>query len=153
VFEAVRGRARLAPPTNPFACNCVILPDDVAVHLNINDESPYGLDVDEAGAVCLFHNDNRLAEVSFPPDTDYYKQITSAGTAFAGLAVLEGDGVLAFFYLWPCEYVKTDETCTFCFQVLADKMGYPLPKATPLRAVTEEPLPKAIAPLAEADED
>ena len=51
VYEAVTGRARLAPPSNPYACNCVILPGEVAVHLMPNDSSPFALDLDSNGQV------------------------------------------------------------------------------------------------------
>jgi hypothetical protein len=131
VYEAVRGRARLEPPSNPFACNCVILPGDVAVHLNANDQSPFALDIDEDGRVCLFHEGARLAEVSFPPPTEYYSRQTSGGHPFGSIAVLEGNGLLAFFYLWRCEYIHTKETCAFCFQVMADMAGFSLPSPTP----------------------
>jgi len=43
------------------------------------------------------------------------------------IAVLEGRSTLAFFYLWSCDYVKTRETCSFCFQVKAEMAGYDLP--------------------------
>jgi hypothetical protein len=130
VHEAVAGRSRLEPPTNPYACNCVILPDDVAVHLTINDASPFALGLDDDGCVCLFHHDTRLTEVSFPPATNYGDQKTSQGRPYGAFAVLEGKGVLAFFYIWPCEYIRTKETCEFCFQVRADMSGYELPSPT-----------------------
>ena len=122
--------ARLAPPSNPYACNCVILPGQVAVHLTPNDASPFALDLDDAGNVALFHNGMRLTEVCFPPPTDYYRQQTSAGRPFGSYAVLEGMGLLAFFYMWSCEYIRTKETCEFCFQVRAEMTGYELPSPT-----------------------
>lgn len=131
VYAAVAGHARLEPPSNPFACNGVILPGDVAVHLNANPLSPYALDLDEDGQVALFHEGARLCAVTFPPATTYYQQSTASGTPFGAIAVLEGDGLLAFFYMWPCEYVKTNEACTFCFQVRAEQMGFQLPAPSP----------------------
>lgn len=131
VHAAVAGRVRLEPPSNPFACNCLILPGEVAVHLNANETSPFALDVDEGGHVCLWEEGERLCAVDFPPATTYYQQRTASGIPYGALAVLEGDGVLAFFYMWPCEYVKTNETCTFCFQVRAEQMGITLPSASP----------------------
>ncbi len=134
VYGAIAGRARLAPPHNPYACNCIILPGQVAVHLMPNDASPFALDLDDAGddtgRIALFHDGERLTEVSFPPPTDYYRQCTSAARPFGSYAVLEGVGLLAFFYMWPCEYVRTKETCEFCFQVRADMAGYELPSPT-----------------------
>ena len=107
VYDAVAGRARLAPPSNPYACNCVILPGEVAVHLMPNDSSPFALDLDSNGQVCLFHKGERLTEVTFPPATDYYRQCTGKGRPFGSYAVLEGAGLMAFFYMWPCEYIRT----------------------------------------------
>ena len=69
----------------------------------------------------------RLTAVSFPPPTDYYRQCTSKGRPFGSYAVLEGAGLMAFFYMWPCEYIRTKETCEFCFQVRAEMAGFELP--------------------------
>ena len=51
VYDAVAGSSRLAPPSNPFACNCIILPGEVAVHLTTNEASPFALDLDNVGEV------------------------------------------------------------------------------------------------------
>ncbi|MBX3177914.1 MAG: radical SAM protein [Candidatus Hydrogenedentes bacterium] len=131
VYEAVAGRARLAPPSNPFACNCLILPGEVAVHLNANPSSRYALDVDDSGDPALYRDGARVCAIRFPRASAYYEQATSSGIPYGGLAVLEGEGLLAFFYMWACEYVKTGETCNFCFQVRAEQMGITLPSATP----------------------
>ena len=127
VHEMVAGRARLEPPSNPYACNCIILPGEVAVHLTVNEASPFALDLDDNGLACLFHDGTRLTEVSFPPPTKYYSQQTRDGRPFGAFAVLEGRGLLAFFYMWPCEYIRTQETCEFCFQVRAEMAGFNLP--------------------------
>jgi hypothetical protein len=127
VYQSVASWARLEPPSNLFACNCLVLPGEVAVHLQANEQSPFALGLDEDGKTCLFHEDARLAEVTFPKASAYYAQKTSAGNPFGSIAVLEGKGTLAFFYMWRCQYIQTWETCTFCFQVMADMAGYPLP--------------------------
>ncbi len=93
----------------------------------VNERSPFALGLDKDSKTCLFHEDVRLAEVTFPKASAYYAQKTSAGTPFGSIAVLEGTGTLAFFYMWRCQYIQTKETCTFCFQVMADMAGYPLP--------------------------
>ena len=129
VYEAVRDVARLDAPDNPFACNCFLLPGEVSVHLHSNNESPFALDVLD-DQVCLVHNDEPLVPVEFPIDYGYNRQVTSAGNPFGALAVLEGRGTLAFFYLWKCEYIMTGETCPFCFQVRADMAGMPIPTPT-----------------------
>lgn len=131
VHDALAGTVRLESPSNPYACNCVILPGEVAVHLNNNPESPFGLDVDEGGAVWLYHLGERVAPVGFPKPSAYNEQETARGLPYGSMAVLEGDGVLAFFYMWPCDYVMTGETCRFCFQVMADMAGFQLPSPTP----------------------
>lgn len=46
VYESVQHYARLEPPENPYACNCMILPGGVAVHLTARETSPFGLDLD-----------------------------------------------------------------------------------------------------------
>ena len=131
VYEAVAERSRLDPPSNPYVCNCVILPGDVAAHLNANDQSPFSLDLDRDGQVYLFHEGQPLTPVSFPPATEYYQQQTQGGHSYGSIAVMEGIGLLAFFYMWPCEYIKTGETCSFCFQVMADMAGFNLPSPAP----------------------
>jgi hypothetical protein len=79
----------------------------------------------------LFDEETALAEVTFPVESGYGRQKTSAGRPFGSMAVLEGRATLAFFYLWSCDYVKTKETCSFCFQVQAEMAGYDLPSASP----------------------
>ena len=130
VYHAVSEWARLEPPSNPYSCNCLILPDEVAVHLHAEQQSPFALGLDEAGTVYLFHQGKRVCPVTFPKATAFYAQKTSAGNPFGSLAVLEGRGTLAFFYLWKCQYVQTKETCSFCFQVMADMAGFPIPTPT-----------------------
>ncbi len=126
VYDAVADWARLDPPSNPYACNCLILPGEVAVHLHANDTSRFALALQD-GKPVLFEDEAPVAEVTFPKASGYYLQKTSGGHPFGSIAVLEGRSTLAFFYLWSCEYVKTRETCSFCFQVKADMAGYNLP--------------------------
>jgi hypothetical protein len=130
VYDAVADWARLEPPSNSYACNCLILPGDVAVHLHSNENSPFALGL-ENGKPFLFENDTTVTEVTFPVESRYYQQKTSAGHPFGSVAVLEGRSTLAFFYLWSCDYIKTRETCSFCFQVMAEMAGYNLPSPSP----------------------
>jgi hypothetical protein len=127
VYDAVAHWARLEPPSNPYACNCMILPGEVAVHLHGNDQSRFALGLENGNPV-LFEDGIPVAAVTFPQASAYYQQKTSAGNLFGSVAVLEGRSTLAFFYLWSCEYIKTHETCSFCFQVKAEMAGYNLPK-------------------------
>lgn len=130
VYDTVAEWARLEPPTNPYACNCLILPGEIAVHLHVNESSRFALRTDK-GKTLLCEDDTPRAEVIFPARSAYYQQKTAAGRPFGSMAVLEGRSTLAFFYLWRCEYVKTRETCSFCFQVMADMAGYDLPSPSP----------------------
>jgi hypothetical protein len=130
IYDAVSAWARLEPPSNAFACNCLILPGEVAVHLHANENSRFALRV-ENGKTMLFEDATPLAEVTFPIEHGYNRQSTSAGRPFGSMAVLEGCSTLAFFYLWSCDYIKTKETCSFCFQVMAEMAGYKLPSASP----------------------
>jgi hypothetical protein len=125
---------RLADPTNLMACNCVILPGGVAAHITANDESPFSVGITDAGRPCLHHNGAFVTEVDLPPHTNFYEQKTSKGRAFGLFGVLEGMGILAFHYLWPCQFARRGETCAFCFQALADVAGLDLPSPTPEEA-------------------
>jgi hypothetical protein len=126
VYDAVADWARLEPPSNPYACNCLILPGEVAVHLHANPHSRFALGL-QNGKPILLEDGTPVAAVTFPVVTSYYQQKTTAGHPFGSIAVLEGRSTLAFFYLWSCDYVKTRETCSFCFQVMAEMAGYDLP--------------------------
>jgi len=126
VYDAVADWARIEPPSNPYACNCLILPGEVAVHLHANESSRFSLRL-EMQKTWLFEAETPVAEVTFPTASSYYQQKTSAGHPFGSIAVLEGRSTLAFFYLWSCEYIKANETCSFCFQVMADQAGFNLP--------------------------
>jgi hypothetical protein len=96
------------------------------VHLHANENSRFSLRLENRKPV-LFEEGTPVTEVTFPVASAYYRQKTSAGNPFGSIAVLEGRSTLAFFYLWSCEYIKTRETCSFCFQVMADMAGYNLP--------------------------
>ncbi len=126
IYDAVSDWARLEPPTNLYACNCLLLPGDVAVHLHANESSRFSLGL-RNGKPVLLEEGQITSEVTFPRNHGYYRQKTSAGHPFGSIAVLEGRSTLAFFYLWSCDYVKTREACSFCFQTMAEMAGYDLP--------------------------
>lgn len=133
-YQAFASQYRLADPSNLMACNCVILPDDVAVHLSANDESPFEVGISADGAPCLTYRGQFVTEVRFPPYTRFYDQTTSQGNAFSLLGVLEGEGILAFHYLWPCQFARSGDPCAFCFQALADIAGMNMPSPSPQEA-------------------
>ncbi len=79
-------------------------------------EFPIALRVDND--ITLFFEDEKpVAGVTVRRESGYSQQKTSVGRPFVSMAVLEGRSTLAFFYLLSCDYIKTRETCSFCFQV------------------------------------
>jgi hypothetical protein len=133
-FQKFASMGRLTDPTNLMACNCVIFPDGVAAHLTANDESPFRIGISENSLPCLEYQGKFVTEVGFPSATEFYSQTTSKGRSFGLLGVLEGSGILAFHYLWPCQFARGGEVCAFCFQALADVAGMNLPSPTPQEA-------------------
>lgn len=133
-YQAFASQYRLTDPSNLMACNCVILPGNVAAHLTANDESPFQIGVSSTGAPCLEYQGQYVTEVRFPAFTNFYEQSTSKDRPFGLLSVLEGEGILAFHYLWPCQFARSGEPCAFCFQALADVAGMNLPSPTPQEA-------------------
>jgi hypothetical protein len=117
-----------------MACNCVIFPDGVAAHLTANEESPFRIGISKSGLPCLEYQGKFVTEVGLPSLTAFYEQSTSKGRPFSLLGVLEGEGILAFHYLWPCQFARGGEVCAFCFQALADVAGMNLPSPTPQEA-------------------
>jgi len=100
---------------NPVECNCLILPGDIVVHLaDVGPTSPFRLELSANGNPCLSYGDTPVTGVSFPPKTEFYRQCTSSGRPFLGMAVLQGLDVLSFPYLWPCTYARTGQACQFC---------------------------------------
>lgn len=104
---------RISP--DPLQCNVLFLPDGTVVHIaDIGAAAPFELTLGQEGKPWLCYEGNYLVEVSLPPATEFYRQQTSRGIPFLGMAVLQGRDVLAFPYLWPCEYAKAGLACKFC---------------------------------------
>jgi hypothetical protein len=100
---------------NPLECSCLILPGNVVVHMtDAGAKSPFRLGIAPNGNASLSYEGTPVADVSFPPQTDFYRQHTSAGRPFLGMAVLQGVDVLSFPYLWSCVHARTGQTCQFC---------------------------------------
>jgi len=115
VYERFGGSHRLSRRSDPFACNCLLLPDRTIVHItDVGPNSPFGMNVAENGRATLSYEGHFLGEVDFPPATRFYEQHTSDGMPFKGMAVLQGLDVLSFQYLWPCEYARAGYACQFC---------------------------------------
>jgi hypothetical protein len=117
-----------------MACNCVILPGCVAAHVNANDESPFTVGATSDGRPCLEYRGRFVTAVELPPATAFYEQATTSGRPFGLYGVLEGMGILAFHYLWPCQFARSGEPCAFCFQALADVAGLDLPSPSAAEA-------------------
>jgi Zn-finger protein len=85
------------------------------VHVaNIGPAARFSLSLDADGALALLHDGQFVTNVYLPPASAFYRQTTSRGVGFRGLAVLQGHDALAFPYLWPCEYARAGQACRFC---------------------------------------
>lgn len=135
VFEVFGKTNRISP--DPQACNCLLLPDGIIVHLtNVGPMSPFTVDVSDSGKPYLAYNGILVTEVDFPQKSNFYEQVTSNGLPFLGNAVLQGVDVLSFQCLWPCDYAKAGFACQFCHvgglmeQLAKEKKPFP-PFPTP----------------------
>jgi hypothetical protein len=75
-----------------------------------------------------------LSDISLPEPSAFYDQKTSMGTPFGQCAVLQGNGILSFYYLWPCQFARNNEGCAFCLQALGEMMGLSFPTPAPEEA-------------------
>ena len=111
------GAHRLSPTSNPFACNCLLLPGGVPAHMfHVGPGADFSLAISEAGDPCLTYRTHPVTPVDFPPATLFYQQRTSGGFPFAMMAVLQGLDVVSFPYLWPCQFALGGNPCHFCYQ-------------------------------------
>ena len=130
VYEKYGSSQRIS--RNPLECNCLILPGNVVVHMtDVGPASPFRLGITGNGNASLSFEGTPVTEVSFPPTTDFYRQRTSTGRPFLGMAVLQGLDVLSFPYLWPCTYARAGQACQFChcggFSEQLAREGHPDP--------------------------
>lgn len=137
IYQKFGNHFRLSP--NPLECNTIILPDntivqltDLAFHMEYirktiswntlkqlkyfsQLKTSFQLDVDETGSPTLYHKKQTITKVSFPKETNFYSQKTSAGIPFLGNAVLQGTQWLSFQLLWKCDYACASEPCQYCY--------------------------------------
>ena len=107
---------RLEPTSNPFACNCLLLPGGVAAHLcHVGPKADFSLAVRD-GKPWLTYRGQPVTEVDFPPPTAFYDQQSRSGFPFRMMAVLQGLDVVSFPYLWPCQFALGGLPCHFCYQ-------------------------------------
>jgi hypothetical protein len=123
---------RLAPTSDPFACNCLLLPGSIPVHMfHVGAAADFSLAVNSAGLPCLTHRGQPVTPVDFPPATRFYEQQTRSGFPFRMMAVLQGLDVVSFPYLWPCQFALAGQPCHFCYQgnmtLAMRQAGQPLP--------------------------
>jgi len=123
---------RLAPTSDPFACNCLLLPGGIPAHLfHIGPGAEFSLAADPAGKPWLTYRGQPVTPVDFPPATRFYEQRTRAGFPFGMMAVLQGLDVVSFPYLWPCQFALMGQPCDFCYQgnmtLAMRQAGQPLP--------------------------
>ncbi|MGO8676044.1 MAG: radical SAM protein [Limisphaerales bacterium] len=123
---------RLAPTSDPFACNCLLLPGGIPAHLfHVGPGAEFSLTINAAGSPWLTYRGQAVTQVDFPPATRFYEQHSRRGFPFRMMAVLQGVDVVSFPYLWPCQFALGGQPCHFCYQgnmTLAMKQaGQPLP--------------------------
>jgi len=123
---------RMAPTSDPFACNCLLLPGGVPVHMfHVGPSADFSLTVNTAGSPCLTYQGQLVTPVDFPPATRFYEQQTRSGFPFRMMAVLQGLDVVSFPYLWPCQFALGGQPCQFCYQgnmtLTMKQAGQPLP--------------------------
>ena len=123
---------RLAPTSDPFACNCLLLPGGIPAHMfHVGSGADFSLAINPAGRPCLTYHGQPVTEVEFPPATRFYEQQTGGGFPFRMMAVLQGVDVVSFPYLWPCQFALGDQPCHFCYQgnmtLDMKRAGQPLP--------------------------
>jgi len=113
VYKAFGATHRLSP--DPMECSVLFLQDKTVVHIaNIGPAARFQLGLGGDGELRLLHDGQFVTHVDLPPASAFYRQTTSRGVPFKGLAVLQGHDVLAFPYLWPCEFAKAGQACRFC---------------------------------------
>ena len=82
---------RLAPASNPYACNCLLLPGNIPAHMfHVGPSADFGLAVTDTGRPCVTYRGKFVTEVDLPPATDFYRQHTSSGYPFNMMAILQG---------------------------------------------------------------
>jgi hypothetical protein len=137
VYERFAGTSRLS--RNPLECNTTLLPDgtvvqltDLAFHMSYINQAmswgalrqlrymsqlrtPFRLALDERSDPAIFHNEEKVTQVGFPPPTDFYRQRTSTGIPFLANAVLQGTQWLSFQSLWKCDYACAGQPCQYCY--------------------------------------
>jgi pyruvate-formate lyase-activating enzyme len=123
---------RLAPTSDPFACNCLLLPGRIPAHIfHVGPGADFSLAVDPAGNPWLTYREQPVTQVDFPPATRFYEQQTRGGFPFRMMAVLQGLDVVSFPYLWPCQFALGGQPCHFCYQgnmtLAMRQAGRPLP--------------------------
>ena len=133
ITERFGGSHRLQSTSNPFACNCLLLPGGVPVHMfHVGSGADFSLAVNTDGKPCLTYRGEPITPVDFPPATRFYEQQTTGGFPFRMMAVLQGLDVVSFPYLWPCQFAMGGQPCEFCYQGnmtwAMKQAGQPMPR-------------------------
>jgi DNA-binding PadR family transcriptional regulator len=119
VYKALGARHRIS--ADPFECSTLFLPDKTVVHIaNIGPTARFQLRMvsGRSGGAGKFaqlcYDAQPVTQIGLPTASAFYRQKTSRGLPFRGMAVLQGHDVLVFPYLWPCDYAKAGQPCRFC---------------------------------------
>ena len=132
IVERFGSTHRLTPTTDPFACNCLLLPGRIPAHIfHVGPGADFSLAVNATGRPCLTYQGQPVTEVDFPPATRFYEQQARSGFPFRMMAVQQGLDVVSFPYLWPCQFALGGQPCHFCYQgnmtLEMKRAGQPLP--------------------------
>ena len=136
IYKKLSKDYRIYP--NSFTCNCFKLPDetivmatDIGFHLSALSSmfswdnlklfkymsdmtTPFKIKLDQ-DKPALYYNNEKVCNISFLPNTDFFNQKTTSGMPFIGNAVMQGCNWVAFQCLWPCEYACAGKPCQYCF--------------------------------------
>ena len=136
VYQKLGKDYRIYP--NALTCNSMKLPDetivmatDLGFHLSTLSSmfswdnlkllkymadmtTPFRIKL-EGDKPALYHNKDKVCDVSFFPKSQFFKQNTTSGMPFMGNAVIQGCNWVAFQCLWPCEYACAGKPCQYCF--------------------------------------
>ena len=112
VYRQFEGKARLSK--SPFRCSSMLLNEQVSCLVALTGkETPFRLILKD-GKPVITHNSHYLTEISFHEKTTFYDQVSSGGTPFDNLAVIQGADSLTIACLWRCEITQSGNACAFC---------------------------------------
>lgn len=103
------------------------------VHTHTASASPFSLgEADALGNVTLYHDNDEIAQVSFPCEPQFYQLSTADGVPYRKIATLHSTDVLATTILQTCiRYGNKKTKCQFCAIGESLKAGRTIAHKTP----------------------